>query len=223
MNEAIDLFGRARPAQRPSHKQLALPLGWASAAANVDARRLLLGEANRRAVEALSDPSIWPSPICVLGGPKGSGKSMLAARFAASFPAGQVIDNAQNSDEIALFHQINDALARGAPMLLVAKTSADAWQPQLPDLATRIRAALDLELEEPDTALFAAVLQQEMGLRHLHLSAKVAEFVALRLPRTWAVLAATVEQLAIAAATGSGSTLSLAMARSALALEDGVR
>ena len=88
--------------------QIALPLSVAAPDRPV---RIVVGEGNRAAVAALTDPSDWPFRTAVLVGPPRSGKSLLARWFAAS-GKGEAVDGADRWDETALFGMGQDQLAR---------------------------------------------------------------------------------------------------------------
>ncbi|HNN56886.1 MAG TPA: ATPase, partial [Novosphingobium sp.] len=79
--------------------QIALPLAPGGAGS---ASRIVLGEANRAAIEAMAVASSWPFRTAVLSGPPRSGKSLIARWFAES-GAGEAIDDADSLDETELF------------------------------------------------------------------------------------------------------------------------
>src|SRR5260221_1551013 len=122
--------------------QIALPLGMGGAAGP---SRIVVGNANAAAIEALGSSVSWPFGAAVLSGPPRSGKSLLARWFADSgvgAHGGEAVDDAEAADETGLFHRWNRAQERGTPLLLVANAAEGAWRIALPDLASRLRAAL---------------------------------------------------------------------------------
>jgi chromosomal replication initiation ATPase DnaA len=107
----------------------------------------VVGNANARAVEALAAPETWPFRTAVLAGPPRSGKSLIAGWFAEQ-GKGEAIDDADGLDETELFHRWNRAQESGTPLLLAVR--AGGWEIALPDLKSRLGAALQLEIGQPD-------------------------------------------------------------------------
>ena len=66
-----------------------------------------------------------------------------------------MVDDADRMDETALFHRWNRAQESGTSLLLVSNGAEEAWHIALPDLASRIGAALHLEIGAPDDAMLA--------------------------------------------------------------------
>lgn len=109
--------------------------------------RIVLGAANAHVFDALAAPESWPFRTAVLAGPPRSGKT-LAARWFAEQGQGEALDDAFAMDEAELFHRWNRAQESATPLLLVA--GSDPWEIALPDLKSRLGAALQLEIAEPD-------------------------------------------------------------------------
>jgi hypothetical protein len=110
-------------------------------------QRIVVGNANARAIEALAVPETWPFRTAVLAGPPRSGKSLMVRWFVEQ-GKGEAVDGADAIDETELFHRWNRAQESGTPLLLVAE--AQAWEIALPDLKSRLGAALQLEIGQPD-------------------------------------------------------------------------
>lgn len=126
--------------------------------------RIVLGPANAHVAEALAHPEGWPFRTAVLTGPSRSGKSLLARWFDRQ-GAGEVIDDAQAMEEDALFHRWNRAQESGTPLLIVA--GEPPWEIALPDLRSRLGAALQLEIGLPDDDMAGELLRsiaEEHGL-----------------------------------------------------------
>ncbi|MBK6801826.1 ATPase [Novosphingobium sp.] len=157
--------------------QIALPLAPGGAGM---ASRIVVGSANRAVVEAMAAASAWPFRTAVLAGPPRSGKSLLARWFAQS-GAGEAIDDAHRLDETALFHRWNRAQESGTPLLLVA---GGGWQIALPDLASRLGAALHLEIGAPDDAMVADLIALHAELRGLALGPDALAYLAPRAERS---------------------------------------
>ncbi len=157
--------------------QIALPLAPGGAGM---ASRIVVGNANRAAIEAMAAASTWPFRTAVLAGPPRSGKSLLARWFAES-GAGEAIDDAQALDETELFHRWNRAQESGTPLLLVVRGE---WRITLPDLASRMGAALHLEIGAPDGAMVAELIALHAELRGIVLGPDVLAYLAPRAERS---------------------------------------
>ena len=162
-------------------RQIALPLSKSRAD---NPPRIVVGNANETVVEALDNPAHWPFGTAVLAGPPRSGKSLLARWFAAS-GAGQAIDNADSVPEDALFHSWNRAQQSGEPLLLVRNTDEENWKIALPDLRSRIGAALQLEIGTPDDAMLADLIAVHAEMRGLVLPEAAAEYLVPRCRRSF--------------------------------------
>lgn len=162
--------------------QIVLPLGPPGGGAP---SRIVVGAANQAAIEALKAPETWPFGTMVLLGPARSGKSLLAGWFTAS-GAGEAIDDADQWQEDALFHRWNAAREAGRPLLLTATPAGEGhgWKVALPDLASRLGAALHAELGEPDDAMFAELILAHAEARALALGEEAARYLASRATRT---------------------------------------
>ena len=165
----------------------------------------VVGDANRAAHDLVCAWPDWPSPVVLLVGPEGAGKSHLAAIWAERagarvVPAGRladldpvalagapvvVEDLGPGLDETALFHLINAARQSGRPLLLTARKAPAAWAIALPDLASRLRAATPATLDEPDDALLEAVLAKLFADRQTTVDPQVPRFLARRIERSY--------------------------------------
>lgn len=187
-------------------RQLTLDLGAATALGRGD---FLPAPANAQALAMIDDPQRWPQGRLLLIGPEASGKSHIAAfwaaeRGAACLPAeallpddvdalvpdgGAVaVDGADRAAgdgaaERALFHLWNLAAARGALLLLTARTPPRDWGLTLPDLASRAASAAAVRLGPPDEALLAAVLVKLLADRQLFPGPGVVEALVRRMDR----------------------------------------
>lgn len=171
--------------------QIALPLATASAA------RIVVGNANARVAEALGQPETWPFRTAVLTGPSRSGKSLLARWFAAS-GKGEAIDDARAIPEADLFHRWNRAQEERTPLLIVG--DEPPWDITLPDLRSRLGAALQLEIGQPDDAMAADLLLALAEQRGLPLGPDAAAYLVPRAPRSFAALErliATIDRLSL--------------------------
>jgi hypothetical protein len=160
--------------------QIALPLAAGSARGP---SRIVVGDANAVVLDALAHAGDWPFRTAVLFGPPRSGKSLIGAWFAAS-GAGETIDDAERLDEDALFHRWNRAQEGGQALLVVANAALGDWTITLPDLASRMGAALHLEIGAPDDAMLAELIQLHAELRGLALDPSAAAYLVPRAERS---------------------------------------
>lgn len=161
-------------------RQIALPL---SAASRQDPSRIVVGNANEAVLDAMDDTPAWPFGTAVLTGPPRSGKSLLVRWFAES-GKGEAIDDADSMDEAELFHRWNRAQQTGAALLLVSNAREGAWTIRLPDLASRIGAALHLEIGEPDDALLTELIRLHAEMRGLVLDQSATTYLVPRCERS---------------------------------------
>ncbi|MEO7786290.1 MAG: DnaA/Hda family protein [Sphingomicrobium sp.] len=161
--------------------QIALPLDWPNAG---DAERFILGDANRAAFEHFRTWSTWPVKATLLTGPRRSGRSLLARHFVERVK-GRLFDNAEGHDEEAMFHAWNAAQDSGRPLVIVADDVPPAWAVRLPDLHTRLAVTPVVRIEQPDDALFAALVQLLFADRGLHLPAEALRYVTERVERSY--------------------------------------
>jgi hypothetical protein len=160
--------------------QIALPLSMAGSGGP---SRIVTGSANTEVIEALANPQTWPFHTAVLCGPPRSGKSLLARWFGEN-GGGDTIDNADAMDETELFHCWNRAQSAGRPLLLVSNVADGTWQIALPDLASRIEAALHLVIGEPDDAMLAGLIAVHAEQRGLVLEDSAAAYLVPRCVRS---------------------------------------
>lgn len=159
--------------------QIALPL---SRGCQAEPDRIVIGQANRAVQEALEHPGDWPFYSAVLVGPPRSGKSLLG-----QWAAGQgvtVIDGADQVDEAELFHRWNAAQETGTPLLLIA--DAQPWTITLPDLRSRLGAALQLEIGVPDDEMVGQLIEVIAVQHGLALADGAVEYLAPRVERSYA-------------------------------------
>jgi chromosomal replication initiation ATPase DnaA len=147
--------------------------------------RIVVGNSNRAVIEAFERAPQWPFRTAILQGPPRSGKSLLAQWFATG-GKGEAIDDAESLDETALFHCWNRAQEAGTPLLIVANTPAEGWRIALPDLASRLGAALHLEIVPPDDAMLAELIALHAEQRALPIGPDAAAYLVPRCERSHA-------------------------------------
>jgi chromosomal replication initiation ATPase DnaA len=174
----------------------------------------LVSPSNERAYALIERWPDWPDTILLLEGPKGSGKSHLAAIWAAqshgwtvdAFEVGTdrvphlvsngalVIEDLHSAggDEPALFHLLNLARERRAYVLITTAVAVGELPIRTPDLKSRLRLAPSVSLDPPDDALLRAVLVKLFVDRQLVVDTTVVDFLALRIERSLAAAAEAV-------------------------------
>lgn len=161
--------------------QIALPLGGAGAS------RIVVGNANAAAVEAFGNTPSWPFRTAILFGPPRSGKSLLARWFVESGAQfgerREAIDDAAGLDETELFHRWNRAQESGTSLLLVGGEEG-RWQVALPDLASRLGAALRLAIGAPDDAMLGELIAAHAEQRGLVLGEGAGPYLVPRTARS---------------------------------------
>ncbi len=177
----------------------------------------LVSASNEQAYGLIETWPDWPDPIVVLEGPRGSGKSHLAAIWAECAHAwtvdafevtaprvpylvsnrALVIEDADHPerDEPALFHLLNLAREQKTSVLLTASAPPSAWNIRVPDLLSRLRLAPGVRIEAPDDALLKAVLVKLFVDRQLVVDTRVVETLALRIDRSLAMAGEVVAAL----------------------------
>lgn len=174
----------------------------------------------------------WPGPALILHGSAASGKSHLAAIWAARSRASLlsplnlaacptridgplVIDRGDlaigDSDaETCLFHIYNMVKEGGHSLLLTSTVPMQSLDFTLPDLASRLRAAPSVGIEPPDDDLLAAILMKLFSDRQLQISPDVIAYVLPRMERSFAAAHALVAAAdALALAQRKGVTLGI--------------
>ena len=115
------------------------------------------------------------------------------------------IDDADTvPQETALLHLLNAAAEAGHPVLLTAREPPSRQTHLLPDLASRLRASLAVEISPPDDAMLTQLLFRLAAARQLILNAQVSQFLLTQLPRTPAALREAIARLDRAALAAGG-------------------
>ncbi len=180
--------------------QLVLPLETRAAFRRED---FIVGAANAEAAAFIDRYPDWPSPAAAVFGPAGSGKSHLAAAWAARAGAPVVEASALDAataggDWPAIAIENVDAaepepdrdanlfaiVERGAPVLLTGRAEPLRWRSTMPDLASRYRAMLSFALWEPDEALLASLARKLFADRQLSVPDSVVTQMLLSLERS---------------------------------------
>lgn len=171
---------------------------------------LIVTGSNRAAVDLIDRWPNWLSPVTILAGPTGSGKTHLAEIWragtgallvdpssiteeavngAAEYPV--LIDNigATPFDETGLFHLINSvrqnaAQGIGPSLLMTSRLWPANWNVKLPDLASRLKAATVVEIAEPDDLLLSGVIHKLFADRQVSVEPHVVAYLVSRIERS---------------------------------------
>ena len=98
-------------------------------------------------------------------------------------------------DERALFHLLNLAREDGAFVLITARTAPAAFQIELRDLRSRLRALPTVSLLPPDDHLFRALIVKFCADRQLAIDETVVGYLTNRIERSYAAVRQAVELL----------------------------
>jgi chromosomal replication initiation ATPase DnaA len=195
-------------------RQLALALPHAESLSRDD---FLEGPANASALALVDSWPDWPNRIMLLAGPEGSGKSHLAAVWAEEAGARSTTAHALTApavpgalttgalvvedlnpsgfDERALFHLMNLAREDQAFVLITARLPPAAFQVELRDLRSRLRAVPVVTLLPPDDQLFRALIVKFCADRQMSVDETVVSYLVTRIERSFAAARQAVELL----------------------------
>jgi chromosomal replication initiation ATPase DnaA len=195
-------------------RQLALALPHAE---SLTRDNFLEGPANEAGLTLIESWPDWPNRIMLLTGEEGSGKSHLAAIWAelsgarstsahalmpASVPAALatgalVVEDLKPADfdERALFHLMNLAREDAAFVLITSRLAPSAFEFELRDLRSRLRAVPVVSLSPPDDHLFRALMVKFCADRQLVVDEAVVSYLANRIERSYAAARQAVELL----------------------------
>ncbi len=208
----------------------------------------LVAPCNAEAVAWLDRWPDWPSPVLVIHGPAGCGKTHLCQVFLAATggralaateigaePADRLLGDApaialDEADLVVaagreedLLHLYNLAAERGCRLLMTADTAPARWGMKLADLRSRLTAAAAVEIGPPDDPLIAALLVKLFADRQLRVDEAVVTFLLTRIERSFEAVRRVVEAID-AAALAERRKITVPLARAVLQnLEDGSR
>ena len=185
-------------------KQLPLELPHRTA---LSADSFLISGSNQAAVAFIERWPDWPSPIILIHGPKGAGKTHLIAVWQARSNAECIagasladtaiasldragalavddIEQADGNRERQLFHVMNHAREIAATVLLTASRPPSDIDVKTPDLRSRLRAIPSIALGQPDDALLQAVLVKLFADRQILVEPSVLQYLARHMERS---------------------------------------
>ena len=201
-------------AVRVQPRQLAFALPHAE---SLTRDNFLEGPANQAGLALIESWPDWPNRIMLLVGPEGSGKSHLAAIWAEQAGARSISAHALTPnavpgalatgalvvedlkpgdfDERAMFHLINLAREDEASILMTARIAPAAFQVELRDLRSRLRAVPTVPLLAPDDLLFRSLIVKFCADRQLSIDETVVSYLTSRIERSYAAARQAVDLL----------------------------
>jgi len=177
----------------------------------------LEGPANEAALALIERWPDWPNRIMWLAGEEGSGKSHLASIWAEQSGARMISAHALNPasvpnalatgalvvedlkpegfDERALFHLMNLAREEDAFVLITARMPPSAFEIELRDLRSRLRAVPVVSLAPPDDRLLRALIVKFCADRQLAVDESLVGYLVDRIERSYGAARRAVELL----------------------------
>jgi len=213
---------------RKTAEQLPLAFGHDPATGRDD---LLIAAPVNAAVAMIDAWPHWSSPVVIIAGPVGSGKSHLAAIWrdkaqaalieakagagaeAAAEHGPVLIEDADRNgfDDRTLFHIINNIRQNGHTLLITSRLWPMSWPVELPDLRSRLKAATVVEIGEPDDELLSQVIVKLFADRQLFVDDRLVAYIVARMERSLEAAQTLVDRLdRLALARGSRITRALA-------------
>lgn len=171
-------------------------------------RDLIVVPGNREALAWIERWPDWPAPALALAGPSGCGKTHLAHIWAARAEApvlraadlagkgipelvqlagsllALAVDDAEGAPERALLHLYNLMRERRGHLLLTAQRAPAQWSIELPDLASRLRAAPAIAIAPPDDELLGSIILKQLADRQLHAGVGVVHYLVAHMERS---------------------------------------
>ena len=163
-------------------RQIALPLDELRSGASSS---LIITDSNAAVFGSLGNASAWPGRCFILTGPPRSGKSLMARYYSAQV-GGTVIDEAETKGAELLFNAWNRAQENDGALLLISRWRPADWNISLPDLRSRLAAAMLLEIAAPDDELIEQLIQKHLADRGAAISIDALSYVKRRVERSHA-------------------------------------
>ena len=196
----------------------------------------MVSPSNAEAVKAVETWPAWHGGALALIGPEGSGKSHLAAGWAAAANAAVIpargkvdlgalrgravlyedADRDRGRGDEFLFHLFNMAAhAELGGLLITGRSPPSGWSAALPDLRSRLNAVTVALLEGPDDAILESMLRKFFRERNIRPTEDVFPYLLRRIERS-APKAREMVQRLDEAADAEGRPVSRALARQIL-------
>ena len=143
----------------------------------------------------------WPYPALIIHGEKGCGKTHLLSLWREKAGDAHIaIDDVDRyfgdiKAEEELFHQFNLAKENLTYIILSMSNNIGSQSILLPDLASRLRAAPQVEIRAPDDDVLQAVLVKMFHDRQLKVEPGVISYIVPRIERSFAAARALVARI----------------------------
>lgn len=147
---------------------------------------------NQSALDWIDRFPDWPYPALIIYGEKGCGKTHLLNIWSTKAGMeGQAIDDVDQffgskQAEENLFHLFNQAREKKTYLLLSMTNNIGQQNIHLPDLASRLRAAPQVEIQSPDDMALQSILVKLFHDRQLKVEPEVIAYILPRIERSFA-------------------------------------
>lgn len=201
-----------------------------------DRDEFLVSSSNESAYATIDRWPAWPSRVLLLVGSPGSGKSHLAAIWAATSDArivtanhvaissewdGPVVALVEDWDRVtydqaSLFHLVNMVGETNGWLMMTSRSVPTTSNITIPDLLSRLRLATVIEVHRPDAELIKSVIIKLFADRQIRIDEEVVNYTALHCERSIDAISgfvAAVDQDALA----SGRRITRQLAASTMA------
>ena len=159
----------------------------------------LISKSNAAALKVVRAWSDWPSPMLMLIGPQGAGKSHIGQAWAAE-TGGTFIDNANEVKEADLFASMNQALNGDiSGLLLAARQAPSEWGIQMPDLRSRLSNTPTAIIEDHDDDILEPIVRKLFKDKGRDVSQDLIEYLLKYQERSIAAQRIIANELEIAA------------------------
>lgn len=156
---------------------------------------------NQEALDMINRFPDWPYPVLIVYGEKGCGKTHILNMWQEkSSNLGYALDDANKifgSKELEekLFHDFNQAKENGTFILMTMERPVSQYNIGLPDLASRLRAAPQIEIKSPDDVALQSVLIKLFHDRQLKIEPGVVSYIIPRIERSFASVRSLVSKI----------------------------
>jgi len=179
------------------------------------AEDFIVSDENKDAVFLLEKWPYWQSPVVVVYGASGCGKTHLLKRFFAKnidkilfingrnlkkiedlqyFSSCIIIDDAQYCDEETLFHLFNIVKEENKTMLLSSESPPARWKTVLPDLKSRLSSVINVDIKSPSDELLSMVIVKMFSDRQIEIGKDALSFLIKNIERSFSAVADIVDK-----------------------------